>query len=158
MIVDTIDNWTAYADVLPGIPAAFRFLVERANGDLPAGEYEIDGRNVYAVVMRYITAPIEGAPFETHDKYADLHYVVSGRETIGWTPRKGLKARTEYDAKGDVTFYDPPADAVLLKMDQGRFALFLPHDSHMPGKQRAGTSEVHKIVIKIRVEPGAGKK
>lgn len=158
MIVDSVDNWSAYANILPGLPAAFRFLVERAKDVLQVGEYEIDGRNVYALVNRYVTVPIEGAPFETHYKHVDLHYIIAGEEIIGWTPLKGLKARSEYDPKEDVIIYDPPAESILVKMNPGYFALFLPSDSHSPGKHRDVASEVHKIVIKIRLEPGAEKR
>jgi len=157
MIVDELENSAVYEKVLPGLAAAFRFLVDNARADLPEGDYEIDGRNVYAVVLHRVTTPIEGAQFETHDRYADLHCVMSGRETIGWAPRKCLRAHSEHDPKGDVTFYDLPPDPTLVKMDPGRFALFLPDDGHMPLKQREKPSEVYKIVVKVRVEKAMGK-
>jgi YhcH/YjgK/YiaL family protein len=151
MIVDELANWRMYTNLIPGISAAFRFLEENDLGKLETGEYEIEGRDVFALSMPGMSAPIPDAPFETHTKHADVHCLASGDEVIGWAPLEGLRLRTEYDSSKDVAFYDPPAEWTQVDMRPGRFAIFLPDDPHLPGRHRDTPREMHKIVVKIRV-------
>jgi YhcH/YjgK/YiaL family protein len=151
MIVDVLANWRAYADLIPGLSAAFRFLEETDLGKLEMGEYEIEGRSIFALSMPGPSAPIADAPFETHARHLDVHCLASGEEIIGWAPLAGLRVRTEYDPAKDLTFYDPPAEWTHVEMRPGRFAIFLPDDPHLPGRHRDTPREMHKIVVKIRV-------
>lgn len=157
MIVDELANWTAYANLIPGIATAFRFLLEKAGQDLPPGEYEIEGREVYALSMHSESAPIPGSPLEIHRRYADVQYLVSGREVMGWAPLRGLITRSEYDPQRDVAFYELPEEWCALDMKPGWFAIFLPNDPHMPGRYREAPGQIRKIVVKVRVDSGEGR-
>ncbi len=104
----------------------------------------------------YDTGPADEGQFETHRVYADLQYVISGRELMGWSP-PDLRPRGGYDPQKDITFFDPPSEPTLIQMDPGCFGIFLPTDAHMPGKHRVAGSRVHKVVVKLRYEPGQGE-
>ena len=53
----------------------------------PLGNTPIDGEEVFANVQTYTTLPDADAPFESHEKYFDLQFVVSGEERFGYAPR-----------------------------------------------------------------------
>ena len=86
----------------PKFRTAFEFLSRKDLGSLPLGWIDLDN-GVRASVQGYETiAPAEGF-YETHEKYFDIQYVVSGKEYVGVTTRDGLKVKTPYDKDGDIT-------------------------------------------------------
>lgn len=131
---------------------AFAFL---KNTDLPKLEvkrYDIDGDNLYASVMEYVTKNEEDAKYEAHRKYIDIQYVISGAEVMGVAPLSALKEVTEpYDGSKDVGFMTVN-DAKLYNATPDRFFIFFPSDIHRPGVKVNQNSQVKKIVVKVRVD------
>ena len=81
MILDDLSNWRQYLSISSRFQAAFDFL-QRVNEDVPLGWVEIDGDDVYALVLKYTTQPSENPQFEVHRRYIDVQYIHRGRETI----------------------------------------------------------------------------
>lgn len=134
------------------IAVALSWLKREKAAQLPPGKYELDGRSLYAIVDEYTTRPQQECRLETHRFYADVQYIVSGRELMGYAPAMVLKPQGPYDAERDVQFYQGTAD--LLLMQQGMFAVMLPYDAHMPGVAVDGQpAAVKKIVVKVAVSP-----
>ncbi len=71
--------------------AAYEWLKVTDIRSLPAGSYPVKGDMVVANVQEYTTFPAEQGSFETHEKYFDIQYLVSGREQFGVCKRDGLK-------------------------------------------------------------------
>lgn len=151
MIVDELSNWAGYANISPRLATAFRYLEEKSWMELPEGEYPIEGRDVFARIMRVEPEPIEGSPFETHYHYVDIHYLVSGEEVLGWAPLPGLVPCKEYNSEKDVIFFHPPRDYVSFKLKPGQFALFLPNDPHSPARCLDKAGEIQKILVKVKL-------
>jgi len=151
MVVDELKNWIKYAGVLPGLEEAFRFLEEKAKSDLATGMHQIDGERLYAESNRYTTKPIEGARYESHMLHADLQYIVSGQEIIGWVPLSGLPVCSEYNKEWDYLLYEATTEPTLVKVKPGYSCLLLPTDAHMPGKQWDGACEMHKVIVKVHM-------
>lgn len=122
----------------------------KQNGSAEVGEYEIDGRNLYALVQTIQTIPLTQGTFEAHQKYIDLHYCIEGGEQIGWTPLHALSRQKESNPGKDYTLYEISMDYTLLHLTPGMFAMFLPQDAHMPKLQDGIHTSVKKAVIKIR--------
>ena len=53
---------------------------------LATGTYEIDGKQVYALVQEYQSKRPADGKWEAHRKYIDLQYVVRGRNEWGSRP------------------------------------------------------------------------
>lgn len=154
MIIDTIENAAQYEKLLPGIGKAMKILNNKLLrlAHKPDGRYEIDGDNLFFLIQRFATKPIEQGKVEAHQKYIDVQYVVSGKEMIGYAPVGSLEIDTPYDEKADAAFYKKTDKITHLKLVGGTFCVFYPADAHMPGCQLDGAAEeVHKIVVKIRV-------
>ena len=93
---------------------AFEFLRTADLAALPLGNTPIDGEEVFANVQTYTTLPDADAPFESHEKYFDLQFVVSGEERFGYAPRDLCKPAMAYDADRDlVSTKNPPRAAAL---------------------------------------------
>src|SRR5258708_3565831 len=63
---------------------AFEWIEKNAK-NLPDGEHEIrNNRDMYANIQSLTTLPIQDAAFEVHEEYIDIHYCLSGGESIGY--------------------------------------------------------------------------
>ena len=136
----------------PKFKKAFEFLRTADLAALPLGNTPIDGDEVFANVQAYTTLPDADAPFESHEKYFDLQFVVSGEEHFGYAPRDLCKPAMAYDADRDLVFYEEPAESGCIILKAGDFAIVPPEDAHAPRRQTAaGPCAVKKIVVKVKV-------
>ncbi len=148
MILDNIKNLSLYENVHSQIKRCVEFLTQTNVAELAPGKYEIDGKNLYFNVLEYETK----APnlFEAHDKYADLQYVVEGKERMDYAPRAECKAETEYDEVKDVIKISAEKFSPI-SVKSGEFALFLPDDAHRPNVTDGEVTKNKKIVFKIKL-------
>ena len=86
---------------------AYKWLAETDIKNLPEGFYPLMGDDVIAGVQEYSTSPWEERRFETHEKYFDIQYMVTGDEMFGVCKRDGLKEIDRID-ENDVVFYSDP--------------------------------------------------
>lgn len=136
----------------PKFKKAFEFLRTADLAALTLGNTPIDGDEVFANVQAYTTLPDADAPFESHEKYFDLQFVVSGEERFGYAPRDLCKPAMSYDADRDLVFYEEPAESGCIILKAGDFAIVPPEDAHAPRRQTAaGACAVKKIVVKVKV-------
>lgn len=151
MILDNLSQWHRYATLGSRFEKAFRYL-ETITPATPVGRYELEGKDLYAMVSSYATRSTDQFRFEAHRRYADVQFIVAGRECILWAPLVSLPTVTEaYNAEKDFLFFAPPASYTPLNMGVGQFAVFFPEDGHAPGIEWGGMGEVLKVVLKVGV-------
>ncbi len=155
MICGHIGNRKRYT-LCASFEKAFAFL-EALTESTPDGTYELDGKNVYAMVQSYDTVPGDPVQFEVHRKYIDIQYTVSGTEVLAWTPDTGkLDTAVPYNPEKDCQFLAAPAETEIarLEMKPGMFAVFFPEDAHWGKVQSAaaGPQHVRKVCIKIAAD------
>ena len=128
---------------------AFSFLKNHDLNKLAPGKYPIDGDNVYATVTNDPTKDFDISKWESHKKYTDLQYVISGEEKIGVDPgAKGLTVTEPYNEEKDIAHYTGPGK--LYDAKPGTFFLFFPGTAHRPNITTGGNKPDKKIVIKIK--------
>jgi len=147
MILDTLKNAAKYAGLKIGISEAFGFIDQPGLAELPDGKHEILGDRVFAIVAHEDGRTVSDGELEGHRKYIDIQYVISGDESMGWSPRADLKNSTEYDAKKDLEFFEGEPKSIV-RVPSGSFAVFLPTDAHLP---LVGNGPIHKVVVKVAV-------
>ncbi|AHG91614.1 Conserved hypothetical protein CHP00022 [Gemmatirosa kalamazoonensis] len=149
MIVDALANAARYRTLHPRLAAAFDYLAafDPSTAD---GKYPIDGDAVYAQVQSYTTKPASEKKWESHRRYLDVQYMVSGRERMTVSPLPGLAGATPYnDAKDVVNYAGASGEASSVYLEGGQFAIFFPEDGHQPGVQAGESGEVRKVVVKV---------
>jgi len=120
--------------------------------DLVPGIHPLRGEQMFANVHGYETQRREACRYESHRRYIDLQYCISGGECIEWESRDSLKPKDEYDAQKDVVHYHPPEHpSGVLRMSPGVFSIFRPDDGHMPKVADGINTAVAKVVIKIEI-------
>lgn len=108
---------------------------------------------ITAHFQSYTTVEYDDIQFESHQKYYDIQFVLSGQEILMVRNPNSLQASTEYDAQNDIIFYDDPQDTdsqIILRA--GDFAILGISDAHKPKVAIDGPEAVNKIVIKIPIE------
>lgn len=148
MIVLQLKEWRRYQE-LANLREAFAFL-EHAEG-LTDGRHEISGDQVYALMITHQPKPAQECRFETHQRYADVVYLLSGSEMIGYAPAASLAPEGEYDGEKDLAFYGQPEFFTPVLLKPGMVAIFYPEDGHMPGCIYEQAEVVKKIVVKVKV-------
>ncbi len=129
---------------------AFAFLKRDDLALLPEGWVEL-GDGVRASVQHYVTSPAEQLKYESHERFFDVQYLVEGVELLGCCGRSEARPSSDYDAAGDVTFYDEPAFAGGALLRAGDLVVFAPEDVHKPRIAAGEPMAVKKIVIKVPV-------
>ncbi len=124
------------------------------------GRYAMDGEDereyVVQICERRTGKRREKRP-EVHRIYAELQYVLSGREYIGFYPDLGNnEVESDQLVEKDTLYYreNPHSPEQMLAMTKGCYAVFFPEDVHRPfcsmGKGEE-EEEIKKIVVKIRL-------
>jgi YhcH/YjgK/YiaL family protein len=150
MIIDKITNWRRY-EALAELRTAFEFLEGQTEVCLAGGRVEIEGDNVFAIIQSYTTKPLAESRFESHQRYADIHFLSRGAEMLGYAPVDTLAEEIPYDPEKDLAFHPKPEQFTLTLLPAGYFAVCYPEDGHMPGCAAEAPAEVTKIVMKIKV-------
>ena len=149
MILDTIGNLSRYYPVHRLFPIVSEFVFSRYPGGLECGHITL-GCGIKASINEYTTILPDTGQLESHMKYIDLQLVLAGKEMAGYCNRDTCTETGPYNEEKDVSFHCGPVDFFILAPD--RFALFFPHDAHIPGLAVDGTTgPVRKLVIKIPV-------
>jgi len=148
MILDRLENAARYAGFKPGISEGFGFLDQPGVAELEPGKYEISGDLVFAIVEKNEGRNVDDGKLEAHRRYLDIQFIISGDESMGWSPLSDLTGSEGYDAARDLEFFTDDPKSVV-NVPPGCFSIFLPTDAHLPG---IGNGPIHKIVVKVAMD------
>lgn len=123
------------------------------NSDLEsmaAGTYEIEGRDIYAMVQEITTKPVEERRAEKHDLYLDIQYIISGIERMGYAPYTGSEEILENPEGKDACFYKNLKGENFVDVSAGSYCIFFSNDIHRPGAAAGEPTAVKKVVLKVK--------
>lgn len=150
MYSDSIYNDYRYDLNEAKFQTAVEFINRKDLTEIPVGLTVLEN-GVTASVQEYTTMAPAELPFETHDKFLDLQYVVKGEEIIQVVPREILETKTVYDADKDIEFYKEPNVTGGVYLKAGHYTILSPNDAHKPRCIAEKPEFVKKIVLKIPV-------
>lgn len=130
---------------------AFEFLKRKDLADLEPGSCELED-GVKVRILEYDSEAWEDSTWETHDRYFDIQYIVSGSEYMGVCSRDELtEVLKPYNTEKDITLYKDPAVYGKILLRAGDFALLAPEDGHKPSVSVSTSIPMKKIVLKVPV-------
>ncbi len=106
--------------------------------------------DIFAIEQSYETRKPEESLFESHIKYVDFQFMISGEEIIEVTHTDLLEVDSEYSEEGDYRLYraGPGSSKIIIQADD--LSIFFPKDGHMSGVQtNKASQQVFKTVVKI---------
>lgn len=150
MIVDNIK----YADKYFGIDERFEKIfavLASLSKDTPLGWQEYDGFKIGVSECETFDKDKDGKDryAEAHRKFADIHYVISGNEGIGYANTDTLEAVTEYDEQNDYLLLS--GDTVRFHLRTGDFCVVFPEDAHIPQMTSGADKHLKKAVVKFKI-------
>ena len=117
---------------------------------LPAGELDIEGREIYLNHIIASSKPLyEQAP-ELHRYYIDIHILLEGSEVIGASPSaQGQRPTMDFDSERDYGLFEGITTETLLTLAPGDIALLFPGELHRPMGTLGDVAPIRKIVVKV---------
>lgn len=150
MIVDNIK----YAEKYFGIDKRFKEIfavLASLHKNTPLGWQEYDGFKIGVSECETFDKDKDGndRSAEAHRKFADIHFVISGDEGVGYADTDTLEAVTEYNEEQDYLLLS--GDTVRLHLRQGDFCIVFPEDAHIPQMTAGADRKLKKAVVKFKV-------
>lgn len=136
------------------IQKAINYLKENDLVAKAPGRYELDGDNMILQVLDVQTTERCNLRPEVHRTYIDVQFLAKGKELIGIYPDRGDNEIDEDLLETrDLIFYKNNENAreTHLEMEEGSYAVFYPHDVHVPAIMKDEAMAIRKIVIKVKV-------
>jgi biofilm protein TabA len=149
MILDQIEHIKSYAALHPRIEMGLRFLTNFDAEKFIPGRKEIDGTALFVLFQEYRSKPLSEGKWESHRRYADIQFIHTGEERMGYAPRASLLESRAYDSRDDCALHE--GGGLHFHLREGWFAIFFPHDAHMPGIAVDQPALVRKILLKIEL-------
>lgn len=149
MILDKLEHAGWYETLSENFKKGFDYLKNTDLLNAEIGKFEIDGKNVFAIISEYDSKKHEDCRLEAHRTYADIQFIIAGREAIGYTPLSNQEITAEYLPEKDIIFFS--GETTQLPLEAGMFAIFFPQDIHRPCMQITGPEKVKKVVIKVKL-------
>lgn len=149
MILDHLKNLSNYRDLGGPILRALEFIRDADFSKFDDATYEVEGRDLFFFIQSYETREDNDTP-ESHRKYIDIQYMISGTEVMGVGQLDTMTEEVEARPQNDIWFHRGPMDYITVA--EGMFAVFFPNDAHAPCISPAsGANAVRKCVFKVRV-------
>ena len=151
MIFSSIKNHDAFETYPDAIKKALDYLASHDFAAMEPGVYEIQGKEIYAQVFDAVTVEPDTKKAESHEKYLDVQYLVSGKERLGFTKNTGHYQIAEYIKERDLIFYQSVEDEGWIESRPGCFCIFFPSDIHRPECISGESMKLRKVVVKVSV-------
>lgn len=148
MIFDHLSNASKYFSLNKYFEDAFNFLMHTNLKDLNEGKHFIKDEECFAIVNKYNTKKESESFAESHKKYIDIQFMVSGLEKLGFGFINEFHNEI-YNESNDLQKHSGEMNFVDLK--ENYFAILFPHDVHMPGIIKNEIQAVLKVVIKVAI-------
>lgn len=150
MIVDQINNYGLYIGKNEKIDRAISYIKEMDFKNLEPKMYEVDGYEIFFNLIEYETKEEEERFWESHKKYIDLHFILEGKEFIGYEQFNRMKVKENYHEADDYYLLEGNLQSkVLLQKDD--FMILYPEDVHMTALKVDELERVRKVVFKIKI-------
>ena len=148
MIIDSIKYAEYYSSLHPEFKAVFAALSQMT--EQTAGRTEIDGEKAFINVSSYTNKPVEECKFESHKKYIDIQYIISGEERIDLADSSELVCCDDRLDEGDIAFFENTDKFDTALLTPGRYVVIFPGEAHRPCVAPDGKGvKVVKAVAKI---------
>lgn len=130
------------------INTAMTYIKNIDKNYLKPGIYNVNDWLHY-YVKEYDTKERIDCILESHKKYIDIHYIVSGEEIIEIGSCDELEIEKAYFAEEDITIYHKNDKMNKILMVANTYILVHPNNAYMGGIQTNDKCHITKIIVKV---------
>ena len=151
MIYDSLSNLDRYKNI-KYISEIQRFIEKNNVLNLPNGDIDIKGEDLFVKVLKYSPSDSSKNFFETHRDYMDVQIVFRGVELMQFVQPIYTSKTSDFKLKGDFTFFKASERISEIIVGENEFTIFFPGEPHKPGcTYLDDTSEILKLVFKVKI-------
>lgn len=149
MIYGNLDEIKIYKGISKNLDKAIDFIIERKYINANFGKNEIDGDKIYFnYPEQAITRDKENLELEYHKKYIDIHIVVDGEESIGYTSIDKCYETIPYDKEKDFTLMCGEIQNEFY-LNKNKFLILFPFEPHLALLKVGTEKEIKKVIFKV---------
>lgn len=131
--------------------ALFAWLESHDVTTLPKGKHPIEGTTMTVSIQDDTNKPLDERKSESHRKYIDFQWVVTGSEGFALLDHETSRPSMEYNPEKDLVRYDYDHwHTRFFTSTPGRFNIFFPGDWHI-AKVKLGDDQPFRVVV-VKVE------
>ena len=151
MIITNKKYLSDFASISSNFRTAIDYISNHNLSKIPFGKTIIDGNKVFINCFEYSTKAYSEAKYEFHQKYADIHLIVSGQERNYIVDSMELDIEQSYNFDTDAALGLASQKSQIM-LDPELVAVYFPEDAHMVGINPSDESvKIHKIVVKVEL-------
>ncbi len=148
MVIGTLESSARYEALHPLFAKLFEYVKSHNLLEEPLGRITLDGDDLFINNVNPECLDATDQVLEVHREYIDVHFLLEGSETIGWTPLEDVEnIKQPYDAAAECALYAEPAQT-YVKLKPGQFCIVWPEDPHAPV---IGEGKIRKAIAKVRL-------
>lgn len=151
MIYVKREHLDRYHGLYPALDKAIDHLAITDLNTLVPGRNEVDGSNVFIMRFDYTSIPESQAIWEGHNRYGDIHIMISGEEKIGVTHAEAL-TNTVWKEADDFLGFEGPVRS-WYPMEENDVLIVFPEDVHMVKVMLDAPMAVSRAVVKFKLDP-----
>ena len=149
MIVARNETAPAYLGIHPNLDEALRRITPEFLSSLGSDRVDIIPGEVWCTKFTYQTISDEESFFEAHEKFLDIHLMLSGSERVEIASPKAL---TQFDSQPENDFYAYRGQGTdKLVLAPGDFLVVWPDDAHKIKMMLERPETVTKAVFKVKI-------
>ncbi len=149
MILAKNDTAPDYRGIHPNLDLALAHMTPEFLGALGTERVDILPGQVWCTKFSYETLPDEECFFEAHEKFLDIHMMLSGSERVEISDPRDL-CQTKAEPENDFWAYQGPGRHSLV-LSPGDFLVVFPSDAHKIKMTAPVPATVTKAVFKIKI-------
>ncbi len=150
MVIAHLNDSERYASLHPLFKQLFDYVKSHDLSQVPAERITLDGERLFINVADPTLKDPENQVLEVHRRYIDVHFPLTGEETIGWSPMSVLttKSVNPFNEEDDYAIYAEQAQSYHT-IHPGEFAIVWPEDAHAP---IIGKGTLRKLIAKVLID------
>ncbi len=151
MIYGEIKDIKYYKGISKNLDRAIDFIFEKKYLNNQIGKNEIDGDFIYFNCPdKAMTRNKANLDLEYHKRYIDIHIVIDGEESIGYTSREKCVETKTYDIDGDYGLVKAELDMEFY-LNKDKFLIFFPEEAHIALLKVGEEKEIKKVIFKVEL-------
>ena len=133
MVIAHLNDSERYASLHPLFKQLFDYVKSHDLSQVPAERITLDGERLFINVADPTLKDPENQVLEVHRRYIDVHFPLTGEETMGWSPMSVLTTESvnPFNEEDDYAIYAEQAQSYHT-IHPGEFAIVWPEDAHAP--------------------------
>ena len=149
MILARNETASDYLGIHPNLDLALQRITPQFLSALGDDRVDIVPGQVWCTKFTYETIPDSESFFEAHEKFLDIHLMLSGCERVEIASPKAL---TQFDSQPENDFYAYRGEgAHKLVLSPGDFLVVWPDDAHKIKMMLERPETVTKAVFKVKI-------